>query len=272
MDISRHTSLAPLADVISDVLRAAERAGVAVFVVGALARDLWFQYAFGGLTDRATQDVDFAVSCRDWATFDELRSALLEVGDFRLKGRGQQKFVHRNGTEIDVVPFGGLERSDRTIAWPPDANPVMNALGFTDLAGTVEPFVLTGGTTVDVVPLASLAVLKLVAWTDRGRLDGKDAYDFARIARGYLDAGNVGRIGEVPSEDFDYEEAGAELLGRDMAGLCGGELGELIQRVLQSEADPDGDLRFAEQAKLRDDTAVRLLQAVRRGFERAKEI
>ena len=79
--------------------------------------------------------------------------------------------------------------------------------------------------TIRVVSLASLVILKLIAWTERRwHRPGTDAHDIAVILRHYLDAGNLQRLyTEAPHlldvADFDYEEAGAWLLGHDMARL-----------------------------------------------------
>jgi hypothetical protein len=73
MDLSSHTSLAPLAEAIQEIYSAAVAEGLEIYLAGALARDLWLVFRFGIDTGRRTSDVDFAVQCRDWATFDRLR-------------------------------------------------------------------------------------------------------------------------------------------------------------------------------------------------------
>jgi predicted nucleotidyltransferase len=78
MDLSRHTSLVPLAEAIQEVQRAAAVAGVHIYVAGALARDLWMAFGHGLDTGRRASDVDFAVQCRDWVEFERLRQVLFE--------------------------------------------------------------------------------------------------------------------------------------------------------------------------------------------------
>ena len=50
---------------------------------------------------------------------------------------------------------------------------------------------------VRVASLAGLALLKLVAWSDRGRETNKDAADLYRLFTAYADAGNTDRLYEV---------------------------------------------------------------------------
>ncbi len=52
MDLSAHTSLAPLAEAVAAVLRPASAAGIEIYIAGALARDLWLEFAYGIDTGR----------------------------------------------------------------------------------------------------------------------------------------------------------------------------------------------------------------------------
>ncbi len=69
MDLSRHTSLAGLAEAITSIQAAAARLRLEVFVVGAQARDLWLAFGAGVETGRKTNDVDFAVRLRRLGRF-----------------------------------------------------------------------------------------------------------------------------------------------------------------------------------------------------------
>jgi len=82
-----------------------------------------------------------------------------------------------------------------------------------------------------------------------------------------LDAGNDGRIDELMREDFDYEEAGAELLGRDIGVLSRGALRRHLDQLLERETDLEGAQRFVGHMQTDERLALRLLQAIRRGFD-----
>lgn len=273
IDLSNVTALAPLADVARDVVRAAERADAEIFVVGAIARDLWLKFVHGIDTLRATEDLDFAVQCADWNAFSAVSSALLDAGFLRPDARIQHRFRHPNGTLIDIVPFGGLERADRTVAWPSHEDVEMNLVGFREALDSTARFVLPGGAAVPVVSLAALAGLKVIAWEDRRtRAPGKDARDLFVILRNYADAGNNERMFEVipglaERADFDFERAGAELLGHDLARLSRGRFHELLLQILGREESTTGDLRLAAEMNRQDvERARQLLAALRTGL------
>ena len=277
MDLSAHTSLAGLAEAIAAVQAAASRVGCDMYVTGGLARDLWLEFGHKIDTGRKTEDVDFGVECADWATFDRLAQQL-GVQQLRRDRRVQHRFRHPNGTEIDVIPFGGVEEPDRTVAWPPDRNPVMNLVGFAEVADSAVNVTLPGKVTVRVVPLPALALLKLLAWEDRrgGPARDKDADDFVVITQHYLEV----REPRLSTEDeaelierHDYEEklASAELLGSDMAVFGSDAVREAVNRILDREVDPHGTLALARIVSTYDPvTAVRFVRALRAGFSRLR--
>ncbi len=263
MELSSVIELAPLAEVVGEVSHAAARAGVPILVAGAFARDLWLWYVHHISTGRATEDVDFAVQCEDWRQFEAVSIEMVGAGLSLEDPRVQHRFRHPNGTRIDLVPFGGIERHDRTIAWPPDQGQVMNLLGFQEMLETAVVFRLPRDVSIPVVSLPSLASLKLIAWRDRAaRQPGKDAADLDTILRHYADAGNSGRMfdeitGLADREDFDYELAGAELLGWDLAKSAGPELLGVLCNLLERESDPSGELRLAREMVRGDEESAR---------------
>jgi len=251
MDLSRHTSLAGLAEAIKVVNEAASHVGSELYVTGGLARNLWLEFGHEIDSGRRTEDIDFAVECADWPTFENL-SRELEARKFIRDDRIQHRFRHPNGTEIDVLPFGGVERPNRTLAWPPDGNPVMNLVGFAEVADSTALFELPSNVSVRVVTPSALAVLKLLAWEDRrsGPAGDKDAHDLIVIGENYL------RIRENPlsteheaelleRNQFEGKLASAELLGSDMARFDSDAVRQAVVKILRREADPEGPLALA---------------------------
>ena len=268
IDLSSVTALAPLSDVVRDVVQAGDRAEAEIFIAGAFGRDLWLRFAYEVAIVRATEDIDFAVECESWETFERVATALIASGFLAPGPRRPHRFFHTGGTPIDLVPFGGIERPGNTIAWPPDESHVMNLLGFAEAFRSTVTFRLPGGVEVPVASLASLAMLKLIAWRDRRFLEpGKDAKDLHLILKNYFDAGNRDRLFvEIPDlegrANFDLELAGAELLGRDLSQLISDDLRAELVRVLEEESSSQGDLQLASDMR-RDDaeSARKLLSA-----------
>jgi predicted nucleotidyltransferase len=268
---------APHVDVIRRVVHTATNLGLTrLFIVGAEARDLILQYAYEVPVRRATNDIDFGIVVETWDEFAKLREALVTAGGFQPHPHKQQQLLHEEGAMIDLVPFGNLEQSSGLIVWPPDFAIEMSTVGFREAYASSIDVRLDEGLVVKVASLTGLALLKLIAWSDRQY--ERDAQDFALIMRHYLDAGNQDRLyGErgdcldlLNDEDFDYDRAGARVLGRDIGRTLSEESRAVIEQVVSAE---DEVARFAA-AMVRNnanyqgnsDTALAMLKALRQGL------
>jgi predicted nucleotidyltransferase len=269
LDLSNKPELNGLSRLVRDLRAVAQPLGIPFFLMGAAARDLMVHHAHGIQARRGTEDADFAVMVPDWGTYQDLRSALIASGEFSPRpGPATHRLRHVSGMPLDIVPFGGIERRDRTVAWPPDEREVFNCFGVDEaFAGSVD-VALPDGTEVKVAPVAAQAILKITAWLDRKHTDpGRDAGDLFLFLRHYMDLGNFDRAATEHSDlfeadDFDYVEAGTKLLARDMASLLESSGTEPLLSILRPEADEDGALLLASQSGMELERAHRPLQVL----------
>lgn len=276
LDLSQRSELRLLAAVVRAVRRAADAAPF--FLAGAYARDVLLFYGHGIDTGRQTADVDLAVALESWQRYEALRTALIGSGEFEAIAPSLHKLRYRQSLEVDFVPFGGVERPDRTIVWPPDGSFVMRTFGFREVQAATLAVALPDATEVEVASLPALMLLKLVAWSERRFAEpGKDAHDMTLILRHYLDAGNAERLHTeaetlLNREEFDYEEAGAWLLGKDLAGCLDAEGRQRVALMLAEEADEGGELRLAGDLRMETERALRLLAALEDGFSQERPV
>lgn len=276
----------PVDSLIIDILRrvdvVAREQGIDYFVGGALARDLILLHVFGKDTGRATRDVDLGICIDDWGKLDSLKASLISGGNFTEQPKFAHRLIYRAtdtsfGIPLDLLPFGGVERSDATIAWPPGMDIVMNVAGFSEARTSALMVEVAEGVVVPVTSLPSLAVLKLIAWRDRHLETAKDATDFLLIARNYHDAGNTDRLYETESAllqatDFDPDMAGAMLLGKDAAAICLSSTAQSIETILtgsQLRQHLIDQILRATLSSGDDDSSSRVertLEAFQRGF------
>ena len=278
LDLADKPGLRWLAALVADLRAAAPSTDV--LLVGATARDVLLSYAHGIPLARATEDADVAFSVPDWAAFAAVRQQLLSSGRFQPTSNAVHMVRHEPGIRVDLIPFGGVEGPDGSFAWPPDHAEVLVVLGFAEARATAVEVSLPGGQHVHVAALPMLALLKLFAWAARhATVPRKDAFDFFAILANYVDAGQSERLyGEAAHllevEAFDYQVAGAWLLGHD-ARTCVEGHSERAERIvatatdtLEREASADGALRLVGEAPqgLNAENALRLLAAFHFGF------
>ncbi len=248
--------------------------GLPYFVAGAMARDILLTHIFDLGVHRATADVDFAVAVKDWDEFEAAKTALEDrqfVRDTALTHR-----LYKNEYPVDIIPFGGVESSEKTIAWPPELTSVMNVAGYREAFDAAEKVRIESGLVLRVVSLPGLAVLKLFAWGDRGHEDSKDALDFATLLQSYPDAGNQQRLYDDAIDvmevvDFKIDLAGARLLGRDARHMIAEDTRKRLAGILGDRRQRDrltiamaGAWGRTEDATFE---AERLLEQFRNGLE-----
>jgi predicted nucleotidyltransferase len=100
----------------------------------------------------------------------------------------------------------------------------MNVAGFEEALASSVSIEIEEGLTVRVASIPGLTLLKLEAWGDRGQQTDKAAADICRLLSTYANAGNIDRILDeeldlLEAAGFDLALAGAELLGREVAGI-----------------------------------------------------
>ena len=248
LDLADKRELDFLAELIADLRAVAPH--VNFLLVGAMARDLLLYHTHGIRAERATEDADLALAVADWNDFERLHESLITSGSFMPHPKIAHKLLYRRRMEADLIPFGGVERADGTIAWPPKGDTVMRVLGFQEALASSIIAVLPLGQRVAVVSLSMLAVLKVLAWAERRTTEPRrDASDLILILRSYLDAGQAERLyGEadhlLAAGDFDYERAGSWLAGKDAVTLMrrhsanSNRIEETVRSIIALEIDP----------------------------------
>ena len=196
-----------------------------------------------------------------------------------LKWLKRRWVIYRNQIRVDIVPFGAVEDDKGRIAWPPDREFVMNTLGFDEAYRDTITVRLAEDIEIPVSSLAGLALMKLIAWSDRRHAYHKDALDLGFLMTNYLDAGNQERIygedgdnNDLLDEDFDYDLASARLLGRDVRRLLTERSYAVVTAILDEQTGERNKYSLVE-AMIRNgenfhgdfDKALRILEAFKHG-------
>jgi predicted nucleotidyltransferase len=212
------------------------------FVVGATARDYILELGYGVRIMRATHDVDLGVQVPNWDLYNRLREGLIATERFIPDKKQAQRLLYKGNFPVDIIPFGSIAHPEDRVLWPPEQEVEMSTLGFEEASQHSIIVRMRAEPVLDInfVSLAGLAILKIVSWSDNIARRNKDAKDLLLLMSKYLDAGNDERMFDegadlLESEDFDYEVAGARLLGRDMAAILRPDTKEALLKILDRE-------------------------------------
>ena len=232
--------LAPFEDLFRALARAASDEGLEFFVVGAIARDMLTVLAHDIRVKRATEDVDCGIRVRNWEEYARLREVLVRTGEFIQDAKQRQRLIYQERIKVDLIPFGAIEDEERKILWSPEMDFEMNALGFNEAYADSVTVKVAEDVELRTASLAGLSLMKLVAWKDRRHRYRKDAQDLGYVMSVYLDAGNQERVYEeggdaidLLDDDFDYEQAGARLLGRDVGRILTDRSRTVVEEILK---------------------------------------
>jgi predicted nucleotidyltransferase len=246
------------------------------FVVGATARDILMYHLHGFPVNRASPDIDFAMAIESWEAFNVVKQSLLCEQGFR----PDQKIMHRlhyappkgDGFPVDLVPFGGVEVSAATLAWPPDMKVVMNVAGYAEALASAVSVSIEEQLVIPVASIPGLAITKLIAWVDRGHLHAKDAVDLLYLLEHYADAGNADRLyGEeyflLAACDYAFERAGPRLLGSDITAVISAQCKSQIIDILTTPAVRDRLIVNMLQGTFQQDNAYSRIDSYLAEFE-----
>jgi predicted nucleotidyltransferase len=262
------------AELCSAVATVAERLDIPFFLVGATARDLILESQSRSGDWRKTKDVDFGVRVRSWDEYAKLRQGLLDTGGFA-PDRSVRRLLFKTAL-VDLVPFGGVADTDGHIAWPSDPDTRLNVLGFEEAYRTADTLQVGSdpAVTLHVVSRTGLVILKFLAWSDRREFATKDAYDLRLLLKNYLGHRNSDRLfSEHPDlvnvPDFDYEVAGARLLGRDIIQQTSPDALAVIREVLVRDLQDRALVAAATRESGDTEAMVSYLSAIREELDGA---
>ena len=158
----------PELEAVATLARVAEVCGLRTLLIGAFAREIVFDQQHEGKRYRATRDIDVGVYVTTWTDYWAFVDALVAAG---FTHDAEHKLRHLDGTELDLLPFGGVVDENNQLTWM-GGERVMSMNGFesADAHGELRNI---AGVQFRVANLSGLITLKLFAFRDRGSTLGR---------------------------------------------------------------------------------------------------
>ncbi len=253
------------------------------FVCGARARVLLCEKALGMSPGRATGDIDFAVYADSYEEYHELRYYLFEHYDFEPDRHELQRLVYKDGSLIDIVPFGSISNPDGTITWGEENGFKMSVIGFEEAMGSAVTVNVTPDLAVSVISYAEQLGLKFLAWSDRhARKSTEDSRDIAYLIRNaHLWYPENVLYDQYPSMleslDFDLEMMAAYALGKNFSQVFHPDtVNRILSIISKALSDPEASILIRDIAKefpgdSSDEMVSSRLDLIRSGIQHSSE-
>jgi predicted nucleotidyltransferase len=256
-----------LKEVFDAVEDAFSNLGIDYYVIGALARDIW--YSKENKLSRATRDADFAILVGTEAQFEEVKEYLKAKKSFQDSKGNMYVLFSPNSHQVDILPFGAIE-IDQKVQIADTGLTSISVNGFSEVynSGTAEVQLDTGHH-FKVASLSSIILLKLIAYDDRPEQRAKDGRDVGSIIEHYFDL-EAEHIYEHHSDlfteaenDMELQEIAATVIGREIKTTIG-DNPALLQRV---KTILEREIQFQEKSSF----IINMVAEVRMNVEEATE-
>lgn len=173
-----------LRDVLLAVDECCLKLGIDFYILGALARDVWFKEH--GIAASGTKDVDFAVLLSETEQFYQLKGNLIEEHQYGQSKDNQYVLIAPNGFQIDILPFGAIEVEDGVIVEGEGLKKIkVNGFKEVYLTSVKQVYVLEDKQ-FKVATLPGIFLLKLIAFDDRPEHRQNDPIDCINIIKNYF--------------------------------------------------------------------------------------
>lgn len=230
-----------LKGLLDELIPVFQKLEIKFFVIGAMARDIIMEL-HGKKSGSRTQDIDIAIAVDKWEEFSTIEKEIIQLSNFQKDNNQTQRFIYLNDFQLDIVPYGGITTNEDKIFWPPDQSFAMSVLGFEEAEHNVVRVKIDDSIEIDVASLASIFLLKIVAWNDRHQKGNRDADDIGFILSNYLNIHEERAAMEhykdvYEIENFSITKAGAALLGIDIAQLLSNESKDKIKEIINKELE-----------------------------------
>ena len=181
---------------------------------------------------RETKDIDAVAAVNSWGDFTRLRERLEQEG-FR-QGRVAHELWLDDDVRIDLIPFGPALVKEDHLSWP-NGGAIMNVCGLEEALGCARDKEIAADLTLPVVTIPGLVLTKAIAYMDRPEERARDLIDILYCFEHYETAlGESRRFDhagtQVNDEPLAYEEAGAFLLGIEVAAMAQPKSLAIVQR------------------------------------------
>lgn len=174
-----------LKNVFDAIENALNQLSIDYYLIGALARQIWYDKA--KLNYRTTKDVDYAVLVGSLEQYQALKEFLIQHSGFVTGTQNQFVLISPEKFQIDLLPFGKIESAGEVVIERSGMSSI-KVDGMQEVYQSGAEIVrLETGHTFKAATLPGIVLLKLISYDDREELRQKDAQDIGNILDNFFE-------------------------------------------------------------------------------------
>lgn len=228
-----YKELKPVLDAVAQALDALE---INYYMIGALARQIWYEKAKKSF--RTTKDVDYGILVGSIQEFEAVKTYLVEQKGYTPGKENPFVLISPEGFQVDLLPFGEIEQAGQVVIERTGMSTIQ-AHGMKEVyENATEQVTLEIGNTFKAATLPGIVLLKLIAYDDRPERRQKDAQDIGNILNNFFEL-YENLIFENHSDLFGNEQQellniSSMALGREISAIAASnnDLHQRLARIL----------------------------------------
>lgn len=247
-----------LIDIITEVQTISDSMNVKILLVGALARDVHFEYTHGFESARRTLDVDLAVMVNNFNEYNSLKSYLILDCGFTATN-----IIHRlkkNMIEVDLIPFGKNAFPLNKAKLEENAKE-MDISAFEEVYNNSVEVILKEKPKLQIrIPdIPGLIILKLFSYHDNPdrRKDAEDIYFMMKYFEQTLDPAVFHTQYEylLTKYEYDSKKISIAILGEQIKAILADDILKKLEQIIFIEIKEDSEYSLILKMRRHDDNS-----------------
>jgi len=260
-----------LRDVLTQISNACSELEIDYFIVGALARNVWFTQ--NNLPARGTRDIVCAFYLPNEEKYNDLRELLQKKHSYTESSTNAFCFITPAGQAVDLLPFGEIEHDGKVMIEGQGLTSI-NLDGFQEVFNNGKESVTIGDETYFTCSIPGVVILKLIAYDDRPEQRMKDVKDINEICQHYqiIEQEDIWEHhNDLFAMEVDNFDVGMQALGREMKKLVfkneglSKRISNIINKALTQET-PFLSLMIQNSIEETLDMKTKIIMNIQQGF------
>jgi len=218
---------AELKNVFDTVEKTFTELSIDYYLIGALARQIWYEKA--EMKFRTTRDIDYAILVGSHQEYEAVKQYFIENENYLPARENAFVLISPDGLQVDLLPFGEIE-SQGSVKIEGTGMTTIQISGMKEVyENGTEVVSFETGNSFKTATLIGIVILKLIAYDDRPERRQKDATDIGNILVNFF----------YLHEDLIYSNH-LDMFGeqeRSLENISAIVLGREIKKIISSNAN-----------------------------------